>query len=98
MRAELGALRLVPLPPQSELSLVDLVGLVETCRGAVLSDAERSEVSALFRKIRPIDAETATAVLAGARRRLGHALHVRVYLDALRTQLVRQRTKGEKRQ
>ena len=97
MRAELSALRLAPLPPQPELALVDLVGLVETCRGAVLSDAERSEVSALFRKIRPIDADAATAVLAGARRRLGHGLHVRVYLDALRTQLVRQRTKGEKR-
>lgn len=97
MRAELSALRLVPLPPQPELPLVELVRLIEACRGAVLSDAERSEVSALFRKIRPIDTAGATAAIEGARRRLGQGLHVRVYLDALRTQLVRQRTQGDKR-
>jgi putative transposase len=96
VRAELSALRLQPLPPQPELSLVELVGLMQGCRGAVLSDAERSEVSACFRKLRPIEPEAARAALDSATRRLGHALHVRVYLDALQSQLVRQRTKKKK--
>ncbi len=93
VRAELSTLRLQPLQPLPELSLVDLVGLVQGCRGAVLTDAERSEVSACFRKLRPIEPEAARAALDSATRRLGHALHVRVYLDALQNQLVRQRTK-----
>lgn len=100
VRAELSSLRLQPLPPQPELSLVDLVAQLERCRGALLSDAERSQVSACFRKLRPIEPEAARAALEGLVRRQGHGLHVRVYLDALQTQLVRQRTKtnqGKKR-
>jgi len=96
VRAELSALRLQPLPPQPELSLVDFFAQLEHCRGAVLSDAERSAVSACFRKLRPIEPEAARAALAGVVRRQGHGLHVRVYLDALQTQLVRQRTKTTK--
>lgn len=96
LRAELSALRLQPLPPQPELSLVDFLAQLEHCRGAVLSDAERSLVSACFRKLRPIEPEAARAALAGVVRRQGHGLHVRVYLDALQTQLVRQRTKTTK--
>lgn len=93
LRAELSALRLQPLPPQPELSLVDFVAQLEHCRGGVLSDAERSAVSACFRKMRPLEPEAARGALEGVVRRQGHGLHVRVYLDALQTQLVRQRTK-----
>lgn len=93
VRAELSALRLQPLPAKPELRLTDLVAAVEACRGAVLSDAERSQVGAFFRKLRPIEPETAHAALEGACRRLGHRLHVRVYLDALQGQLLRKRTK-----
>jgi putative transposase len=95
-RAELSALRLQPAPAQADLSLLELVALLEQCRAAALTDNERSEVSALFRKLRPIDPEAARAALASACRRLGQALHLRVYLDALQTTLVRQRTKGGK--
>jgi putative transposase len=93
-RAELSALRLRPAAPSPELSLVNLVDLVQSCRGALLSDRERSDVAALFRKMRPIDPQAATSALDGARRRLGSGLHLRVYLDALQTSLVRNRTKG----
>jgi transposase InsO family protein len=94
-QAELSALRLRPATPQPELSLLDLVAEIETCRGAVLSCAERNEVGALFRKMRPIDPDVARRVLEGARRQQGTRLHVRVYLDALFTALVRRRTKGD---
>jgi len=94
-QAELSALRLRPAAPQTELSLVDLIAEIETCRGAVLTAAERTEVGALFRKMRPIDPGAARRILEGARRRQGTRLHVRVYLDALFDALVRQRTKGD---
>jgi putative transposase len=98
-QAELSNLRLRPREPRPELSLVDLVALVETCRGAPLSAPERSEVGALLRKMRPIEPDAARSVLEGVRRRDGTQLHVRVYLDALQTALVRQRaTKGERKQ
>jgi transposase InsO family protein len=96
-RAELSALRLRPPAPSPELSLVDLVDLIQCCRGSVLEDKDRSEVAALFRKLRPIDPVVATTALEGARRRLGNGLHLRVYLDALQTSLVRNRTKGKKK-
>lgn len=96
-QAELAALRLRPAAPSAELSLADLAAEVERCRGAQLSDDERSLTSALWRKLRPIDPEATRAALDGARRRLGPALHVRVYLDALAAHLVRRRTKGEKK-
>jgi putative transposase len=94
-RAELSALRLRPPKPSPELSLVDLIDLVQACRGAVLGDRERSEVSALFRKMRPIDPEVASTALEGAHRRLGSGLHLRVYLDALQTSLMRKRAKKD---
>ena len=96
-QAQLTSLRLRPAAPRPELGLVDLLTLVEACRGAVLSTAERTEVGALFRKMRPIEPELARAILEGAQRRLGARLHVRVYLDALETALVRQRTGATKR-
>lgn len=93
-QAELSALRLRPATPQPELTLIDLVAEIETCRAAILSPAERTEVGALFRKMRPIDPAVARTALDGARRQQGTRLHVRVYLDALSTALVRLRTKG----
>jgi putative transposase len=96
VRAELNALSLRPATTQPELSLPDLVALVESCRGGLLTDRERTEVSALFRKLRPIDPESARSAIGVIRRQLGTALHLRVYLDALQKNLVRQRTKGGK--
>jgi hypothetical protein len=95
VRAELSSLGLQP-PIQTELPLVELVSQLERCRGALLSDAERSQASACFRKLRPIEPDAARAALEGVVRRQGHGLHVRVYLDALTGQLVRQRTKTNK--
>lgn len=95
VRAELSSLGLQPRI-QAELSLVDFVAQLERCRGALLSDAERSAVSACFRKLRPIEPEAAQTALEGVVRRQGHGLHVRVYLDALTAQLVRRRTKTNK--
>jgi len=94
LRAEISALRLQPAQAPPELSLLDLVSLVEQCRARALLDTERTEVAALFRKLRPIDPNHARSILDAARRRLGTSLHLRVYLDALQTQLVRLRTKG----
>lgn len=91
-RAELAALRLGPSRPAAELALPDLVVALERCRGATLAALERAEASAFWRKYRPIDVDTATAALENARRRLGAALHLRVYLDALAAALVRTRT------
>lgn len=95
-RAELSALKLRTPEAEPELALVDLIALVETCRGSLLSDRERSEVAVLFRKMRPIEPVAARSIVDGLRRRLGTALHLRVYLDALQTALVRQRTTGGK--
>jgi transposase InsO family protein len=96
--AELAALRLRPPTPQAELSLPDLATLVERCRGRELAAAEKSDVSALWRRMRPIDPQAARLALDRARRRSGDRLHVRVYLDALRDHLLRERTrtKGHK--
>ena len=93
-QAQLTNLRLRTSAPRTELTLVDLVALLETCRGAVLSLPERNEAGAVFRKMRPIEPDVAQKALASAQRQLGTQLHVRVYLDALETALVRQRTKG----
>jgi hypothetical protein len=93
-RAELTALRLRGKDAAPELSLVDLLALLEQCRGKVLSPDERSEASAFFRKMRPLEVEPARLALEAAQRRFGVALHIRVYLDALQTHLVRQRAKG----
>jgi putative transposase len=95
-RAELTSLRLRKAKAAPELSLIDLIALLERSRGKVLSADERSLISAFFRKMRPLDAEASRAALEGAQRRLGPALHVGVYLDALQTFLVRRRTSGGK--
>ncbi len=98
-QAELSALDLRPAAALPELPLVELVALVEACRGGRITDRERAEVAALFRKLQPIDPEAARSTFGGIRRRLGTALHLRVYLDAFQATLVRQRAKtGEKRQ
>lgn len=96
--AELASLRLRPAAPFAELTLVDLVGLLERCRGATLTAAERSEAAAFWRRMRPFDPETARSALDRAHRRLGSAMHLRVYLDALNDHLVRLRTKEAKKQ
>lgn len=97
VRTELSALRLVP-PATTELDLPGLVALVERCRTTPLTDPERSVTSALWRRLRPIDADSARTALDRARRRLGQGLHLRVYLDALEDQLVRARTqKGDRK-
>lgn len=92
-QAELRALDLRPDDASPELPLIELVALIEGCRGAQLNDREHSEVAALFRKLRPIDPDAARRVFDGIRRKLGTALHLRVYLDAFQTALVRLRTK-----
>jgi putative transposase len=89
---ELAALRLRTAPAVPELSLVDLVTLLEHCRGTTLSPAERSRAAALWRQLRPLDPEAARHALSAAHRRLGPTLHLDLYLDALTTHLVRLRT------
>lgn len=93
-KAELSTLRLRPAAPRPEIALVDLVALFESCRGAVLADDERTEVGAFFRKMRPIEPETAQTIAKAIERRLGAGLHIRVYVDAFQTALIRQRTSG----
>lgn len=93
-RNELAALDLRPRPAKVELALRDLVALLETCRGAALSTAEHRAASACFRKLQPIDPAAARTALESARRRLGTALHISIYLDDLQHTLVRKRTKG----
>ena len=89
-RTELSALRLQP-PPMVELDLPGLVALVETCREAPLTDPERSEAAALWRKLRPLDPGEAGRLLESTRRKLGPGLHLSVYLQALERQVVRTR-------
>jgi putative transposase len=97
-RAELHSLRLRAAKAAPELSLVDLIRLLERCRAKLLTTEERSDVSAFFRKMRPLEHQTSKTALEAAERRLGATLHIRVYLDALQQALVRHRMKGgEKR-
>ena len=91
---ELAALRLRTTPVASELPLADLVTLLEHCRGADLSAAERARAAACWRQWRPIDSEAARHALGAAHRRLGPTLHLDLYLDTLTAHLVRLRTKG----
>jgi putative transposase len=90
---ELAALRLRTTPVAAELPLADLVARLEHCRGAELSAAERARAAACWRQWRPIDPEAARQALSAAHRRLGTALHLDLYLDALTAHLVRLRTK-----
>lgn len=93
-QAELAALRLRPKSTAvaAELSLVELVVLLETCRAAALSPEERTLAAAFFRRLRPLPVEKTRQALEHARRRLGDRLHLRVYLDTLEQTLVRLRT------
>lgn len=103
-QAELAALRLrpkTPAPP-AELSLVDLIVLLEGCRGAALAAEERTLVSALWRRLRPLPTDETRQALSNARRRLGERLHLMLYLESLEQSLLRLRTqrkppKGEKK-
>ena len=92
-QAELAALRLAPAPRASELSLADLVGLLESCRGARLRNDEHNTTATFWRKMRPIPTDAATEATQAALRRQGGSLHLSVYLDALNAHLVRLRTK-----
>lgn len=92
-QAELAALRLAPAPRASEVSLADLVGLLESCRGAPLSSDERAAAATFWRKMRPIPTDAANDALQATLRRQGGNLHISVYLDALNAHLVRIRTK-----
>lgn len=96
VQAELASLNLRPPNPKKELTNGELETLISTCRGKDLLDAERREVRACFRKMRPIDPKEARSALDNARRRLGLGLHIDVYIDALQKSLVRKHTKGGK--
>jgi putative transposase len=94
-QAELAALNLRCRPASPELALCDLQALLTAARGKALSVAEHTELAACFRKLRPLDPDTARRTLDAARRRCGIGCHLRTYLEALETALVRQRAKGE---
>lgn len=90
VRTELSALRL-QVPPATELDLPGLVALLEACRTAPLSDPERSEVAASWRRLRPLEPREAKRSLEGVTRRLGPGLHLSIYLQSLEGQVVRAR-------
>jgi transposase InsO family protein len=90
---ELTALRLRTAPAAAEVALVELVTLLEDCRGTPLTPSEHARAAAVWRRLRPLEPDATRAALRGAHRRLGPALHLDLYLDALTTHLVRQRTK-----
>lgn len=92
-QAELAALRLAPAPRASEISLADLVGLLESCRGARLSSDEHNTAATFWRTMRPIPTDAANSATQATLRRQGGSLHLSVYLDALNAHLVRLRTK-----
>ncbi len=96
-RAELEALNLRSPGSAPELGRSELQALLVGCRATALSAAEHSQIAACFRKMRPIDPEVARRALGSARRRLGLGLHLGVYIDALQSALVRERTKGGKK-
>lgn len=103
-QAELAALRLRPktAAPAAELSLLDLIVVLEGCRGAALSPQEQTLASAFWRRLRPLPTDETRQALSNARRRLGERLHLMVYLDSLEQTLLRLRTqtkppKGEKK-
>lgn len=96
-RAELEALNLRRPESAPELGRTELQALLVGCRATALTAAEHSQISACFRKMRPIDPEVARRALDSARRRLGTGLHLGVYIDALQSALVRERTKGGKK-
>jgi len=93
IKAELSALDLRPAVHKKELAFVDFAALMQTCRGTDLCDFETALVQASFRKLRPLAPELTRQAIETMRRRFGLGLHIRVYLDALQTTLVRERTK-----
>jgi len=92
-QAELAALRLTPAPRASELSLAGLVGLLEACRGACLTNDEKTAAATFWRKMRPIPTDAATDATQATLRRQGSHLHLSIYLDAIHAHLIRMRTK-----
>jgi putative transposase len=96
-QAELSALDLRPRRTSAEMPLAELVPLVERCRACVLTADERTRVSALWRKLRPLDPAVVNDALKTAERRLGQRLHIDVYLDYLQAYVIRLRTKGAKK-
>jgi transposase InsO family protein len=92
-QSELAALRLAPAPRATEISLPDLVALLESCRGTPLRDEERQTAASFWRKMRPIPTEAAAEATRTALRRQGSNLHLSVYIDAIQEHLVRMRTK-----
>jgi len=92
-QAELAALRLAPAQQASELTLTDLLALLESCRGSRLTNDERKAASAFWRKMRPIPTQDAKEATDAALRRQGRNLHLSVYLDALNAHLIRMRIK-----
>lgn len=97
VQAELAVLNLRPTNFAQELRLVDFYALLQSCRGVELQVHEKNEVSAFFRKMRPLLPEPTKFAVENIKRRLGLGSHISVYLQALQTQLVRSRTKEEKR-
>ena len=95
-QAELSALQLRPARTSTEMPLAELVTLLEACRGSLLSPDERTRASALWRKLRPLETGLVRDALALAQRRLGHRLHLDVYLEHLQSHVVRLRCKGKK--
>jgi hypothetical protein len=97
-RAELEALDLRAPRAAPELGRSELQALLVGCRASALTPEEHGRIAACFRKLRPIDPALARGALDSARRRYGTGLHLGVYIDALQTAVVRERTKGGKRQ
>jgi hypothetical protein len=97
VQTELSTLRLGPPAKKNELSLTDLLALFASCRESELSAPEQNQVTAFFQKMRPIEPDTARVALEAARRRLGTALHLSVYLDQLQRTLVTKRSEGAKK-
>lgn len=92
-QSELAALRIAPAPQATELALVDLVVLLESCRGSRLTGDEHKAAAAFWRKMRPIPADAAREAVDVSLRRQGRNLHLSVYLEALNAHLIRMRTK-----
>lgn len=93
---ELKSLDLRPQQVSKELSLPDLRKFFEHCRDSLLSDLEQREIEKFFRKFRPIEPETARQCMKTIERKLGKALHIKVYIDELGDALILARTKNNK--
>ena len=97
VQAELGALRIGQPPKKNELTVTELMALLEVCREGELTAPEQNQATAFYRKMRPIEPEIARTALEAARRRLGTALHLSVYLEQLQRTLVTKRSEGAKK-